>query len=106
MLRVLAIAWHDLREGDEAAGVKKLAVGEIEEFYRELTPQLRAFEDVEVEDPLTKEKSTKYGVPEDHPLWTSTLGFLPGQKAPIARQGTIKPLSQQLANWARSGLPK
>lgn len=105
MLRVLAIVWHKLREGDPENGVSPMPVGKIETFFRELDPHMRSFKDVKTTDRATGDTKTKYGMPTGHPLWMPTGSFLPGSKAPQARQGTIKSLSDQMAAWARNGLP-
>ena len=56
-------------------------------------------------NPTTGEAETKYGMPLDNDLWMKTKAFLPGSKAPQARQGTISSLANQMVVWARTGVP-
>lgn len=106
MLRVLAIVWHKLRKGDPENGISPMAVGAIETYFKELDPYMRPFTDVETRDRVTGEVKVQYGMPLEDPLWMPTRSFLPGSRAPQARQGTIKSLSEEMADWARNGLPE
>ena len=88
MLRVLAIAYHDLTLGNPAGGVRTWSRAEVEDFFRELSPELR-------EIPIA----------EDNHLWLDTKAFVVGGSAPLARQGTVKALAEAVATWAREGIP-
>lgn len=103
MLRVLAIVWHELRATDGSE--KQMPVGKIEEFFRELDGHMRPFAEIKDTNPTTGEAETKYGMPLDNDLWMKTKAFLPGSKAPQARQGTISSLANQMVVWARTGVP-
>ena len=111
MIRVLAIVWHDLREGDKAAGIKPMPAREVEAFFKQLEPHMRVFEDVLVVDergqPVlnqkTGEQEFKHGIPLGEPLWMPTDAFIPGTKAPQARAGSIRSLADAMIRWARKG---
>ena len=105
MLRALAITWHELRAGDESEGIDRMPIGEIEEFYRSLSPHMRSFTEVEVLSPTTGEAQIARGIARDDSLWMPTKAFRPGSKAPDATQGAIKDLSRALVGWAREGIP-
>jgi hypothetical protein len=88
MLRVLAIAYHDLVLVDPEPGQRVLSRAEVEDFFRRLAPALR-----------------QIPVDEDS-FWMGTKAFLPGASAPQARQGTIKSLAESIVFWARNDLPE
>ena len=100
MLRVLAIAWHELAYSEEDAK----SVGEIKAFFAELEPHMRCFEDVEVEN-SKGETITRKGLSATHPLWGPTGMFQHGNRAPSARQGDVNQFGRTVAGWGRKGIP-
>ena len=88
MMRVIAIAYHNLVLVDPQPGERVLSRAEVEDFFRKLAPALRLI-------PITEDS-----------FWLATKAFLPGASAPQARQGTIKSLAESIVSWARNGLPK
>jgi hypothetical protein len=99
MLRVLAIVWHELRQGDPDNGIPAKGAGEIEAFYKELAPRMD-LDEWEVDG--TKEQ----GVKPDNAFWMSTGAFMPGAKAPNAQNSAISDIADALVKWAREGLPE
>ncbi len=102
MLRVLAIAWHEMLYSDSQT---QKSVSEATEFLKQLEPRMRCFEDV-VTYNAKGEQVIKVGVSGDHGIWASTRKFQPGNRAPSARQGDVNELGRVVASWAENGLPK
>ncbi len=88
MLRVLAITYHDLKDGDSDSHQRPWSRAEIEDYFRKLAPDL-----------------ARIPIAEDDKFWMNTKVFLPGASAPQARQGMFKALAKELVNWAYNGFP-
>lgn len=101
MLRVLAIAWHQLVHDEDGP---KQSVADVKAFFKELEPHLRCFEEVGVTN-SDGEQVIKHGVPNEHPIWGPTGMFQAGNKAPSARQGDVNQFGLIVASWATKGLP-
>jgi hypothetical protein len=101
MLRVLAIAWHELVHDEDGP---KMSVSEMKAFFAELEPHFRCFEDVKVKNGQG-DTVIKNGVPSTHTLWGPTGMFQAGNRAPSARQGDVNQFGKIVASWAQNGLP-
>ena len=99
MLRVLAIAWHELLYADDP-----LTVGDVKKFFADLDPHMRCFREVHVTN-ARGETATRIGVPDAHPIWGRTGKFQPGWKAPSGRNSDVTELGRIIAGWGRRGLP-
>lgn len=80
MLRALAAAYHDLTVVDPVK-----ARAEVEQYFRQLQPLMSVFPTV------------------DDKVWMPTGAFIPDTRAPQARQGSIKSLTDALVTWGRTG---
>jgi hypothetical protein len=88
MLRVIAGAYHELSQPTPQRGQpvpNAMTDQEIVDFFSQLRPYM--------------------GVPVVSRLWLDTEIFDSGARAPRARGGDIRRLSEYIVSWARHGLP-
>ena len=87
MLRSLAACYHATVV--EPDGGRPLTLEQYESFLKKLAGSMR-----------------RIPIQSDDRFWLDTGAFVEGAKAPLARQGSYKALTDALTAWARGGLPK